>query len=56
VLGLQRGLWSAGAYDPANWPPDLALRMLIAFAVTLVLLWLSQRVFARLQGNFAQEL
>lgn len=56
VLGMQRGLWEAGAALPENWPPELGLRMLIAFAVSLVLLWVSQRVFARLQGNFAQEM
>jgi ABC-2 type transport system permease protein len=56
ILGMQRALWVAGAGDPANWPPQLGLRILIAFLVSLVLLWLSQRVFARLQGNFAQEL
>lgn len=56
VLGLQRGLWVAGSEDGANWPPDLGLRILIAFVVSLVVLWLSQRLFARLQGNFAQEL
>jgi ABC-2 type transport system permease protein len=56
VLGLQRGLWVAGAEDGANWPPDLGWRILIAFTVSLVVLWLSQRLFARLQGNFAQEL
>lgn len=56
VLGLQRGLWSAGTVDPSNWPSELGLRMLVAFLAMLVLLWISQRVFARLQGNFAQEL
>lgn len=56
ILGMQRALWAAGSADPTNWPPELGLRMLIAFGVMLVLLWLSQRVFARLQGNFAQEL
>lgn len=56
VLGLQRGLWAAGADNPANWPADLGVRMLVSFGVTLVLLWISQRVFTRLQGNFAQEL
>jgi ABC-2 type transport system permease protein len=58
VLGMQRGLWVAGAQQEGvvNWPPDLALYMWIALAASLVLLWFSQRVFARLQGNFAQEL
>lgn len=56
VLGMQRGLWVAGIPFPENWPPDLALRMLIAGAACLVLLWVSHRVFRRLQGDFAQEL
>jgi ABC-2 type transport system permease protein len=56
VLGLQRALWTAGAADPTNWPADLGPRMLIAFAASLVVLWISQRVFSQLQGNFAQEL
>lgn len=57
VLGMQKGMWIAGAQDPAQyWPPDLALRMWIALAISLVLLWIAQRVFSRLQSNFAQEL
>jgi len=58
VMGFQRGLWIAGS-DPANgivWPPDMAWRMLAVFLVSLVLLWVSQRIFSRIQGNFAQEL
>ncbi|WP_149359106.1 ABC transporter permease [Lolliginicoccus suaedae] len=31
-------------------------RLLLALGVSLVLLWISQRIFSRLQGNFAQEL
>lgn len=56
VLGMQRGLWVAGIPYPENWPPDLALRMVIAGVVCLALLWVSHRVFRRLQGDFAQEL
>lgn len=58
VLGMQRGIWVAGAAQEGvtNWPPDLALRMWVSLAISLVLLWLAQRIFARLQGNFAQEL
>jgi ABC-2 type transport system permease protein len=58
VLGFQRGLWVAGS-DPVTgieWPADLELRMLVIFLFSLVLLWASQRLFSRLQGNFAQEL
>src|SRR5690606_37946776 len=58
VLGMQKGLWMAGHEQAgvADWPPDLAVRMLIATAIALALVWLAQRLFSRLQGNFAQEL
>ncbi len=54
VLGFHRAFWVSGT--PADYPPHLAVRMMIAVAVGLILLWLCQRVFSRLQGNFAQEL
>lgn len=54
VLAFQRGLWVAGAGVPQ--PTDLGLRIVIAIAIGLPLLWICQRVFARLQSNFAQEL
>lgn len=54
VLAFQRGLWVAGAAVPQ--PTDLGLRIVIALAIGLPILWLCQRVFARLQSNFAQEL
>jgi ABC-2 type transport system permease protein len=54
VLGFQRAFWTAGANQPT--PDNLAPRMWIALGVSVVLLWVSQRVFTRLQGNFAQEL
>lgn len=54
VLGFQRGMWVTG---PASAFPDhIAVRLGVALFVSLVLLWLSQRVFARIEGNFAQEL
>jgi ABC-2 type transport system permease protein len=58
VLGMQKGLWIAGSAQQhvTNWPPDLAVRMLVATLVSVALLWVSQRIFTRLQGNFAQEL
>lgn len=58
VLGMQHGLWAAGdaADSGAYWPPQLALLLWIALAVGCVLLFIGQRVFARAQGNFAQEL
>ncbi|MGO2110661.1 MAG: ABC transporter permease [Pseudoclavibacter sp.] len=54
VLGFQVAFWwpSSGG----NFPADLGTSMLIAFVIGIVLLWLAQRLFARLEGNFAQEL
>lgn len=54
VLGFHRAFWTSGT--AADYPAHLGLRMLVAFAVGIVVLWVCQRVFARLQGNFAQEL
>jgi ABC-2 type transport system permease protein len=60
IIGAQKALWAAGSTDVGGivqyWPADLELRLIVALAVSIVLLWISQRVFARLQGNFAQEL
>ncbi|MBF0687193.1 MAG: ABC transporter permease [Cellulomonas sp.] len=54
VLGFQRTFWVSG--DGQLAPDQLAARLGIALAVGVVLLWVCQRVFARLQSNFAQEL
>ncbi len=54
VLGFHRAFWMAGG--PQDYPPGMAIRMAIAFVVGIVLFWICQRAFARLQGNFAQEL
>jgi ABC-2 type transport system permease protein len=72
VLAFQRALWPGGRLTLHNkgadgkitlvpgsqyiYPGDLYKRLGVLFAVCLVLLWLAQRVFARAQGNFAQEL
>lgn len=57
VLGMQRAVWVAGTNDPTQyWPPMLGLRMLIALVISLIALYFAQRIFSRLQGNFAQEL
>jgi len=53
-LGFHRAFWGGGT--AADFPPDLLLRMTIAGLIGLVLLVICQRVFSRLQGNFAQEL
>jgi ABC-2 type transport system permease protein len=54
VMGFQKAMWLAGENE--IWPPDLAERLLIVGIASVMLLWISQRVFARLEGNFAQEL
>ena len=54
VLGFHKAFWMGGT--DADYPDMLWLRMLIAILIGLVLMWLCQRAFARLQGNFAQEL
>lgn len=54
VLGFQRAFWVAG--DGQAFPPDLLAWMGVTLVVCFGLLWLAQRVFARLQSNFAQEL
>ncbi|WP_347756274.1 ABC transporter permease [Agrococcus sp. ProA11] len=54
VLGFQEAFWQAGAataHVPALW-----LNMLVSAGVGLLALYLAQRIFARLQGDFAQEL
>ena len=53
VLGFQKAMWVAGD-TTAQYPDFLLLRMGIAFVIGLGLLFGFQRVFARLQGNFAQ--
>lgn len=54
VLGYQEAFWSPGS--AAAHVDRLWLHMLVAVAVGLVGIVVGQRVFARLQGNFAQEL
>lgn len=60
VICMQRALWAGGreteGVHAQYWPNDLGLRTLIALAISLILLWLAQRAFSRLQGNFAQEI
>ncbi|WP_125774508.1 ABC transporter permease [Antribacter gilvus] len=62
VIGFQETFWAAGdgvhpeTKVPYAHVPDLALRLGIALAVGILLLWVAQRIFTRLQANFAQEL
>jgi ABC-2 type transport system permease protein len=54
VLGMQKCFWVAGSDRP--FPDDLMLRMTGSLGVGLVLLWAGQRLFSRLEANFAQEI
>ncbi|MCC2320201.1 ABC transporter permease [Cellulomonas xiejunii] len=54
IIGFQQTFWVGGDGQPV--PPHLTEGLLVWFAIGLVMLWLAQRVFVRLQGNFAQEL
>jgi ABC-2 type transport system permease protein len=54
VLGFQKAFWVGGDAQP--YPPHLGRSLVLTFFISLALLWLSQRVFAHLQSNFAQEL
>lgn len=65
VLAFQRGIWEAGSLPsvingadvpPQPWPADMPLWLLVLGLVGLVVVWIGQRVFARLEGNFAQEI
>jgi ABC-2 type transport system permease protein len=54
VLGFHRAFWMGG--DESQYPAHMIVNMIVAGLVGLVLVVLFQRVFSRLQGNFAQEL
>ncbi|WP_454043136.1 ABC transporter permease [Cellulosimicrobium sp. Marseille-Q8652] len=54
VLAFQQTFWVAGDGQPV--PENLGTNLLITLGISVVLLWLGQRTFARLQSNFAQEL
>lgn len=54
VMGIQKTFWVAGDGQPV--PAHLGTRIFLFTLLGLVLLWLAQRIFARLQSNFAQEL
>lgn len=54
VNGFQKALWAAGA--DSMLVTDLGWRMLASIGVGLIAIFLSQRVFALLQRDFAQEL
>jgi ABC-2 type transport system permease protein len=59
VLAFQRALWPGGLTTKGAafyYPGNLYLRLGVLFVISSALLWLAQRIFAKAQGNFAQEL
>ena len=54
VIGFQQTFWVAGYEEPV--PDHLFTRLAIAVVIGMFLVWFCQRVFAKLQANFAQEL
>ena len=67
ILAFQRAMWLPGpsvqeqfakmGVSPASaYPPDLDLRLIILMIIGVVFIWISHRIFLRLQGNFAQEI
>jgi ABC-2 type transport system permease protein len=58
VLAFQKGFWYAGSVGPqaAYYPPDMLVRLLLTALASVILVWIAQRIFSRLEGNFAQEI
>lgn len=54
IMGFQQTFWVAGTDQP--FPPHLEVRLMCWIVVGTVFTFLAQRAFARMQGNFAQEL
>lgn len=55
VFGMQQGTWTIGDVTGV-WPEHLLTRIVIMLFIGLVLLFINQRIFSRLQRNFAQEI
>ena len=56
VLAFQQAFWPQGRGKGYYYTGDLYLRLAVILGISLCLLWLAQRIFARARGNFAQEL
>ena len=54
VLAMQRSIWVAGSQHP--FPENMGTRLALAFAVGVLALFIAQRLFDRMQRNFAQEI
>jgi ABC-2 type transport system permease protein len=56
VFAFQRFFWPQGKGTQFDFDGDIYARLVVLIVFGGALLWLAQRVFARAQGNFAQEL
>lgn len=60
ITGMQKGLWAPGLTESEQsllaWPANLEVKLVIAFFISLCVSFICQRIFSRLQGNFAQEI
>jgi ABC-2 type transport system permease protein len=56
VFSFQKVFWPQGEDSGLAFDGALTLRLGVLTVVCAVFLWFAQRVFARAQGNFAQEL
>ena len=60
ITGMQKGLWAPGLSKSEQsllaWPENLELKLVIALLITFCIAFICQRIFSRLQGNFAQEI
>lgn len=56
IMGFQKAFWEPTSSNSGNFPDNLMMYLWIAIACSIVLLFLCQRLFAKLQGNFAQAL
>lgn len=60
VMGMQRALWAAGSSPVRGvnqvWPENLDFLICISLLVMFVFLFVAQRIFSKVQGNFAQVL
>ncbi|MDQ1744215.1 MAG: type transport system permease protein, partial [Pseudonocardiales bacterium] len=56
VFSFQKFFWPQGEGTEYEFAGNVYGRLGVMLLVGLAFLWLAQRVFAKAQGNFAQEL
>jgi ABC-2 type transport system permease protein len=56
VMGYQKAFWESDISPTGTFPDNLWIFLWVSAFVSLILIFISQRVFLKLQGNFAQVL